>query len=79
MVARFVPNADSPVYLYVQLADYLADRIAAGDLRSGTRLPAEGDLADSYGVSLGTARRAVAELRRRNLVTTVAAKGTFVR
>ncbi|WP_236793308.1 GntR family transcriptional regulator [Amycolatopsis sp. GM8] len=75
---RFEPDPDSPVYVYVQVANRLAERIKARDLPPGARLPAERDLAVDYGVSVCTARRAVAELRDRGLVQTVPVKGTFV-
>lgn len=78
IVSTFEPNPDSPVYLYVQVADYIAGLIATGELPVGARLLAERDLADEYGVSLQTARRAVQELRDRGLVQTVPVKGTFV-
>ena len=67
-----------PEYVYVQLADALEALIRAGQLRPGARLLAERDLAEEYGVAIGTARRAVEELRDRGLVATVPAKGTFV-
>ena len=38
----------------------------------------ERELADVYGVSAGTVRRAVRELRERGLVVTLPAKGTYV-
>jgi DNA-binding GntR family transcriptional regulator len=60
----FEPNPDSPVYLYVQVADYIAGLIESGELPPGARLLAERDL--------------VQELRDRGLVQTVAVKGTFV-
>jgi DNA-binding GntR family transcriptional regulator len=44
----------------------------------GARLPGERDLAGEYGVSLGTARRAIEDLRGRKLVVTLPAKGTFI-
>ncbi|GAA1021450.1 hypothetical protein Aple_073760 [Acrocarpospora pleiomorpha] len=66
------------VYVYAAMADHIAARIAAGDLRPGTRLLGERALAEEYGVSIGTARRAVEVLRRRGLVVTLAAKGTYV-
>jgi DNA-binding GntR family transcriptional regulator len=72
------PGAGGPAYVYARVADHLATRIGAGELRSGARLPSERDLAAEYGVALGTARRAVQELRDRGLVVTLPAKGTFV-
>lgn len=65
-------------YLYLELADFIAGRIARGELRSGTRLPPEREFAEMYGVSIGTARRATRELRERELVVTLPIKGTFV-
>ena len=46
--------------------------------RGNSRLPSERDLAESYGVAVGTVRQALDELRRRGLVATLPAKGTFV-
>ncbi|WP_236794386.1 GntR family transcriptional regulator [Amycolatopsis sp. GM8] len=77
-IDQFEPDHDSPVYIYIQVANHLAARIAAGDLPPGARLLAERDLAADYSVSVLTARRAVAELRDRGLVETVPVKGTFV-
>jgi len=77
-VPEFDPDAGGPAYTYVRVADHVAARIAAGELAPGSRLPAERDLAAEYGVALGTARRAVEELRGRGLVVTLPAKGTFV-
>ncbi|MEV0756806.1 winged helix-turn-helix domain-containing protein [Streptosporangium sp. NPDC050280] len=71
-------NPSDMAYVYAQMADHIALRIAAGDLRPGSRLPGERALAEEYGVALGTARRAVEELRDRGLVVTLPAKGTFV-
>ncbi|MDG5803446.1 winged helix-turn-helix domain-containing protein [Streptomyces ossamyceticus] len=75
---------DSPIdpskiaYVYMQMADHIAERISKGDLRPGARLPGERDLAAEYGVAHLTARRATRELRERGLVVTLPAKGTFV-
>jgi len=68
-----------PAYVYMQLADHIAARIDRGELRPAARLPGERDLAEEYGVALGTARRAVRELRDRKLVITLPAKGTYIR
>ena len=65
-------------YVYMQMADHIAERIAKGVLRPGARLPGERDLAAEYGVAHLTARRATRELRERGLVVTLPAKGTFV-
>ena len=61
-----------------KVRDELADRIAAGRLRPGARLPSERELCDSHGVSRVTVRRALAELVEEGLVEAVAGSGWFV-
>ncbi|MFC5911794.1 winged helix-turn-helix domain-containing protein [Streptacidiphilus monticola] len=68
----------APEYVYRQVADHIAAQIASGKLQPGARMPGERDLAEQYGVAVGTARRAIQELRERHLVVTLPAKGTFV-
>ncbi|MFM9629550.1 winged helix-turn-helix domain-containing protein [Streptomyces galilaeus] len=65
-------------YEYVRVADDLARQIEGGKIPVGGRLSDERSLADEYGVSAGTVRRAVQELRDRGLVTTLPGKGTYV-
>lgn len=77
-VPEFDPDAGGPGYVYVRVADHVAARIDAGDLAPGARLPGERELAEEYGVALGTARRAIQELRERHRVVTLPAKGTYV-
>jgi GntR family transcriptional regulator len=77
-VPKFDANSLGPVYVYIGVADHIAARIEAGELPSGSRLPAERDLAADYAVAVGTARRAVEELRQRGLVVTLPAKGTYI-
>lgn len=78
-MAEIPPFTPRPTeYLYSEVADHLALRIREGDIPAGARLPGERELAEEYGVALGTARRAIIELRDRGLVVTRPAKGTFV-
>ncbi|NED94125.1 winged helix-turn-helix transcriptional regulator [Phytoactinopolyspora alkaliphila] len=60
------------------MADHLEARIRARELLPGSRLPCERELAMEYGVSLGTVRKVAAELRKRHLICTLPAKGTYV-
>ncbi|WP_285485881.1 winged helix-turn-helix domain-containing protein [Amycolatopsis taiwanensis] len=60
------------------MAEHIELRIKSGDLKPYTALPAERRLAEEYGVSLGTARRATELLRERQVVFTLRSKGTFV-
>ena len=64
--------------LHGQLFRNLADQIKRGEARPGDRLPTEAELSSTYGVSRTTARRALDELRRANLVDRQPGKGTFV-
>ena len=77
-VPPFDPSTGEPGYLYMAVADHIAARIAAGELKPGGRLPAERDLAAEYGVSLATGRRAVRVLRERGVLITLPVKGTYV-
>jgi GntR family transcriptional regulator len=63
---------------YLRVADDVAARIASGELRSGTRLRAERELAAYYEVSYGTIRHATKVLRERGLIVTIHGRGTFV-
>jgi DNA-binding GntR family transcriptional regulator len=63
---------------YVQIADDIAARITSGELRPGARLLSERALADYYGRSYQTVRRAMQVLRERGLITTIHGRGTFV-
>lgn len=67
-----------PLYAYERLAEDIAEEVRTGRLPVGARLPGERDLAAERGVSLGTARRAVALLRERGIVATRPSLGTFV-
>jgi GntR family transcriptional repressor for pyruvate dehydrogenase complex len=61
------------------LADDLEEGILSGELQSGSRLPAEGALAQRYGVSRAIVREALVRLRERGLIETLNGTGTFVR
>jgi DNA-binding GntR family transcriptional regulator len=71
-------DPDSATPLFEQAADYVAARIAAGELAPGQKLPAERDLADQWGIGYQTVRRAMRELRERGLVVSRVGKGTFI-
>jgi DNA-binding GntR family transcriptional regulator len=77
-IPDFDRDAVGAAYVYMAVADHIAARIESGRLPAGARLPGERELAETYGIALGTARRAVEELRDRGLVVTLPAKGTFV-
>lgn len=62
-----------------QLADLVADEIAAGRLRPGQRLLPQRTFARRRGIAASTAGRVYSELVRRGLVVGEVGRGTFVR
>lgn len=67
-----------PVPLYFQIAQDLRERILGGEFESGTPLPTEERLCESYGVSRSTVRQAIAELHSQHLISRRRGLGTFV-
>jgi DNA-binding FadR family transcriptional regulator len=65
--------------LFEQLAAAIERQILSGELSPGDRLPAEGALAEEYGVSRPVVREALARLRERHLLETRNGNGTFIR
>jgi GntR family transcriptional regulator len=72
------PDGHDQDLAYIRVAEDIAARIASGELAPGTRLRAERQLAEHYGVAYGTIRRAMQVLRERDLITTIHGRGTFV-
>lgn len=70
------PESGRP--LYVQLADVIAAKIETGEYAPDRMIPTPARLALDYGIAQMTARRAMRELRERELVYTVVGKGTYV-
>ena len=64
--------------LYAQVENVIIDRISAGSLPAGSRLPSEDDLVQQYAVSRTTIRAAIQSLVQRGLVEIRRGKGTFV-
>ncbi|MGP3914277.1 winged helix-turn-helix domain-containing protein [Nonomuraea sp. 10N515B] len=65
-------------YAWEQVADEIKRRVEGGEYRPGMPLPGERRLADELGVSVGTIRRAMLELREEGVLKTLPQKGTFV-
>jgi DNA-binding GntR family transcriptional regulator len=76
--ANVTGMSDLPQYEYVKLADRIEGEIKSGKIPAGAALPGERAMTEIYGVSIGTVRRTLRELRERGLVATLPAKGTFV-
>jgi len=64
--------------LYEQIVQQVEESILKGQLKPGDQLPAERDLAESFGVSRTAVREAVKALREKGLVEAYTGRGTFV-
>ena len=64
--------------LYEQVRARLTEAISAGRWRAGEPIPSEADLAVSFGVSIGTLRKAVDSLVAAQALVRRQGKGTFV-
>ncbi|WP_263167611.1 GntR family transcriptional regulator [Streptomyces sp. SCSIO ZS0520] len=63
---------------YMQIAEEVVGQIQAGVLKPGELIPSESELVKTYGVSGGTIRKAMAEVRASGLVETRHGKGSTV-
>jgi GntR family transcriptional regulator len=75
----FKIDLKSKLPLYDQIERNLRNLIVNGHLKPGEAMPGEWDLADLYGVSRLTVRRALDELVRQNWLEKKHGVGTFVR
>ena len=71
-------NLDSPVPLYHQLSDILAEKIRSGEYAKGHKIPSEHQLAADYNIGRPTARQATDLLVRKGLLVRKRGAGTFV-
>lgn len=64
--------------LYEQLVQQIEQRVVAGELRPGDKLPSERELAEQFGVSRTAVREAVKALREKGLVEVQLGRGTYI-
>ncbi|MCC7286273.1 MAG: GntR family transcriptional regulator [Burkholderiaceae bacterium] len=64
--------------LYRQIKLLIVQDLQAGVWKPGEMIPSEWDLADRFGVSQGTVRKAIGELAAQHLLQRRQGKGTFV-
>lgn len=63
---------------YLQIADDLTARIAAGEYPPGSKLPSYDELAELYSVSFSTITRSIGVLRLKRVVVGQPGRGVFV-
>ena len=71
-------SGDAPTPLYFRLYSLLKDAILNGTIDKGAQMPTEQQLAETFGVSRITAKRAMDELASEDLVERRRGKGTHV-
>ncbi|MEV7289357.1 GntR family transcriptional regulator [Streptomyces sp. NPDC093252] len=69
---------DVPTAIHAQISEHIRLRIASGEWPAHYRLKSEPELADEFGVSRGTLRRALTTLIEEGLLRQVRGRGTFV-
>jgi len=72
-------NHRAPRLLWQQVCDDLRAEMDSGELAADARLPGELELADQYGVSRDTIRRAIQELVSEGRLVVLHGRGTFVK
>src|SRR5580693_1260231 len=75
---RAETKAAAGVALWRRIADDLEQSIAQGTFQAGSKLPAETEIAERFGVNRHTVRRAIAALTERGLVRAERGSGTYV-
>lgn len=70
--------SNASINLYRQVQDCLRDEIASGKLKEGDLVPSEQELAQKYGVSQGTVRKAIMDMTQKGIFYRKQGKGTFV-
>lgn len=65
--------------VYIQIKDILIEKINSGEIKSGSQLPSEREISETYKISRMTARSALTQLVDLGYAYRVKGKGTFVR
>ncbi len=73
-------NTHSPTFspLYQQIRELITKSLESGEWGPGDIIPSESELAERFGVSQGTVRKAIDEMAAENLLVRRQGKGTFV-
>ncbi|PYF98315.1 transcriptional regulator, GntR family [Georgenia satyanarayanai] len=69
---------EGPQPLNVQVSDVIREKIISGEWQPDHRLSSEPELAQEFGISRGTLRRAISTLIREGLLVQARGRGTFV-
>ncbi len=71
-------DKNSKIPLYLQIKESLMNEIEKGELGRGSQLPTERELSLKLGVSRNTVSMAYKELARKEVISSISGKGTFI-
>ena len=71
-------DKNNPTPIYVQIADWIRNKILNLEWEVNYQLPSEENLSKQFGISRGTLRRALSTLIEEGILTQIQGKGTFV-
>jgi DNA-binding GntR family transcriptional regulator len=72
-------NFESDIPLYVQIKNYIREKIETGELKKGDKIPPEELLCEKYNVSKITVIRALRDLVNEGIIFRKQGKGSFVK
>jgi GntR family transcriptional regulator len=72
-------TATSALPKYIRISEMLIRDIAAGHLADGAKLAPERDMAADLGISVGTLRKALADMQKKGYLERVQGSGNYVR
>jgi len=81
MMTNLVPTIGQvrePMPPYLRIAGLIRDQITSGELLPGEQVPSMAKLGEAYGISRGTARRVLLQLRDWGLIEVTPGWGSFV-
>lgn len=74
-----VEDVRPPMPPYLRVAGIIRDRIESGELTPGEQVPSMAKLSEEFGISRGTARRVLVQLRDWGLIEITPGWGSFVK
>ena len=73
------PQTHGALPIYLQISESLTRDIASGRFSDGDRLPPEREMAKSFGTTVRTLRKALAELQKNEMLERIQGSGNYVR
>lgn len=72
-------NFKSGIPLYIQIEDYIREKVETGELKTGDKIPSEELLCEKFNVSKITVIRALRDLVNEDIILRKQGKGSFVK